>query len=98
MSIKYLIGIVVFGFLNCAWLGTRSSSGVTASPDVVAASTDVHNVGTSSLVWQNGYFSRLRFSEKSEAASNVASFGQVWVSTDNNLYFTNDSGTTTRLN
>jgi len=76
------------------WFGPTKSTGTIASPDVVANSSDTHSIGKSTAIWRHGYFSFLKMSEHSgNEITNTSSFGVIYVSTDNLLYYVNDSGT-----
>ena len=97
MRLFSLILIILIGFSNIGWFSPRTSTNLTASQDVLASSSDTHNVGTSGNIWKNSYLRREYIKESGPAPTTIASFGVVWVSTDNNLYFTNDAGSREKI-
>lgn len=93
--------ILALGFWNrqsAAYIGPRTASPFTASPDILANSSDTHSLGNSSNYWRRGFGAYYYMSEHISPPTAISSFGVIWTSTDNNLYFTNDSGTSTQLN
>lgn len=85
-----------------AWYGSRTQSSLTASLDAVAASDDLRSVGVYNTGWKHGYFSFLKFKQKDRASDPVfadeASYGVVYVSLDNHIYYRHASGgVTTQL-
>lgn len=99
MKTRFLIALLLLGSLtNIAWVTPRASTNAVASTDVLAASTDSYSVGSSTDVWRNGYFSRAWLKEQSTPPSAATGFGTIFASSDNNVYFMDESGTTTRLN
>jgi len=100
MKKKLLIIILVLGIFNKtagSWPTPLPTSNFVASQDVLATSSDSHDVGKSGTNWLNGFFKNIRFSERGEAPSTISSYGTVYVSIDNELYYQNDAGTSTRI-
>lgn len=93
---KRILLLISLLLLNCAWFSPRTQSGLTASVDVLPASTDAMNVGVSNNRWKNGFVSYLRIAEKSISTSNdfsdITSYGTLYVSLDHKLYFRTASG------
>lgn len=90
--------------------GLAAASGATTALDnlaSVAVNTDItsdtdstDSLGTTVKKWLKGFFDSISLGEVAAAPADVAGDGQVWVKSDtpNNLYFTNDVGTDTKLN
>ena len=97
MKLISFVFIALLAFSNIAWYSPRTSTNLTASQDVLASSTDTHSVGTSGNIWKNSYLRREYIKESGPTPTTIASFGVVWVSTDNNLYFTNDAGSSEKI-
>jgi len=97
---RILIALILFySFVASvfAWPVPAPSSKFIASQDIIATSSDSHAIGSSSVFWRSTFSRNLYLPERAEAPSVIASFGVVWASTDNHVYFRNDAGTTTRL-
>lgn len=93
-KVFYLIGLLL---LTCGWYSPSNPSQQVASMDVLAVSTDSASVGNSTDVWLNSYIRRQRMPYSATAPTNIASFGTVWASTDNHVYYTDATGTTTKM-
>jgi len=99
MKIKLLACLLLLSVAHIGWFGPKTSTGTIASQDVYANSSDTHSIGTSSNYWKNGYFAYLKMSEHTaNEISNTPSFGVIFVSSDNFLYYVNDSGTKYSIN
>lgn len=94
---RWIYLFLILAVCNIGWYGPKTSNALTASQDVVANSSDTHAVGTSANYWRRGFFAYHYMSEHLNPPAAVSSFGVVWVSTDNHLYFTNDSGSSTQI-
>lgn len=94
MKNRYILLLLLISIAHLAWWGPTTSTGSIASKDILVNSADTHSVGTSTTYLKNGYLAYLRMSEHtSQGCNTVSSFGCIYVSTDNNVYFVNDSGT-----
>ena len=84
----------------CGWYSPRTQSNQIASQDVLPSSSNTHYVGGSSAYWREGYFAYLRLGERIGGGgqiSSVASFGYLYVSTDNSLHYVKDTGSDTTV-
>jgi len=90
----FKILLILLALPSLGFIGPRSTSGLVASQDVLASSTDAHDVGTTSNVWRSGYFNYSRFKETSEAPDNKSGFGSIYVKSADELpYYVDDGGT-----
>ena len=88
---------VFFTTLAWAWFTPRPTTQFTASMDVQAPSTDTHAVGTETVYWRNGYFRHQNLRYRTGAPTQISSYGILWASNDNTLWFTDAAGTSTQV-
>lgn len=88
-----LVILLVLASLQFGFFGPRTSTGLTASQDVLANSSDSHSVGTNSNYWKTSFTAYQYLSYHHNQPTTVASFGVIYVSLDGNIYFVNGSGT-----
>lgn len=93
---RYILLILIACF-SIGWGGARSQTNLTASQDVVAASSDVHGIGTTGNYWKNIIGSYHKFPHKSNACDNSASVGCMYVNGSGSLIFRNASGSETTV-
>jgi hypothetical protein len=93
---KYSI-VILLACLSIGWYSPKTQSNQTASQDVLASSSDTHNIGTPANLWHNGYFRYTTFGYTIVAPAAVASYGGIFASTDGHIYYRNAAGTTTQM-
>lgn len=87
------LALLALAFLQFGFFGPRTSTGLTASQDVLANSSDSHSVGVSSNYWRNSFTAYQYMSYHHNQPATVASFGIIYVSLDGNIYYVDGSGT-----
>lgn len=96
---RYLIFTLIMLIPQVAFaypLSPRSSTGLTASQDVLASSSDTHSVGTTSNFWRNLTTRNVVMAHGSPTCVDTSSFACLYVSGDS-LIFRKSTGSETTV-